>query len=347
MPESQPLVVDGSAGGGQVLRTALSLAAVTGRAVDVDDVRGSRPAPGLHPQHLACVECVAAACDATVEGAELESPAVAFDPGPIGGGDLRYDLPTAGSVSLLFDALLPLAVALDAPLTVTATGGTDVKWSPPLASLQHVKLPLLARVGLDATVTRERTGFYPAGGGKATLTVRPSTLSPLSLTERGPLERVAVHSRASASLAGAEVADRQANAAAEALSAVGFSTTIEEVAYDDTASPGSSLLLVGEYGGTRLGVDALGERGKPSEAVAADAVEAFEDLHEAGVVLDPHLADQLLVFLALAGGDLLAPAMTDHLRTNCDVLSAFGYEVTLEEHPDGTARVHSAGERSD
>ncbi|WP_254544208.1 RNA 3'-terminal phosphate cyclase [Halomarina pelagica] len=331
--------IDGADGGGQVVRTALSLAAVTGRRVRVEDVRGARPNPGLRPQHLAAVALLAAACDADVEGAELDSRTVTFAPRTVRGGDLTGDVGTAGSVALVFDALLPLAAVLDAPLTVEAVGGTDVTWSPPIEYPRRVKLPLLREYGLDASIDCERTGFYPAGGGRATLELRPSALAPIRLTERGPLRRVGVYSKASASLAAAEVADRQATAAAEILGASALPVEVERVEYVEADSPGSSILLVGEYGRTRVGASALGERGKPSEAVAADAASAFEALHDAGAVVDPHLADQLLVALALSGGVLEIPRVTDHVRTNLAAIRAFGCEAILDERPDGTARV--------
>ncbi|MFC7154799.1 RNA 3'-terminal phosphate cyclase [Halomarina halobia] len=331
--------IDGAAGGGQVLRTALSLAAVTGRRVRVDDVRGARPNPGLRPQHLAAVDLVAAACEADVEGAEPDSRTVTFAPGAVRGGDLARDVGTAGSVALVFDALLPLAAALDTPLSVEATGGTDVAWSPPIEYPRRVKIPLLRGYGLDASVDCERTGFYPAGGGRATLELRPSTLAPLRLTERGSLRRVAVYSKASASLEDAEVADRQAAAAVDTLDAAGRPVEVDRVEYVASDCPGSSILLVGEYERTRVGASALGERGKPSEAVAADAASAFEALHDAGAVMDPHLADQALVALALSGGELAIPHVTGHVRTNLAAIRAFGCDATLDERPDGTARV--------
>jgi RNA 3'-terminal phosphate cyclase (ATP) len=327
------LEIDGSAGGGQIVRTALSLSALSGTAVRIENVRGDRPTPGLRPQHLAAVEATAALCSATVEGGEVESETLVFRPEEVAADDVSVDVGTAGSVALVFDTLLPLAVALDDPATVTVTGGTDTKWAPLVSYLERVKLPLLAEIGLDAEVTVGSRGFYPAGGGRATLTLRPSSLSPLSLTDRGALRRVEVYSTATEELADAEVAERQAAAVAEELDAdASVGTEAVSVEADST---GSSVLLVAVYENSRAGFSALGEAGKPSEAVAAEAVEAFHRFHEGTAVVDGHFADQSLVFLALASGSVLAPEVTDHVETNRAVIEAFGYDLAVSDGDGG------------
>lgn len=327
------LEIDGSAGGGQIVRTALSLSALSGTAVRIESVRGDRPTPGLGAQHLAAVEAAAALCSATVEGGEEGSETLVFRPEAVEADDVSVDVGTAGSIALVFDTLLPLAVALDEPATVTVTGGTDVKWAPLVSYLQRVKLPLVAEAGLDADITVDRRGFYPAGGGRATLTLRPSELSPLSLTERGALRRIEVYSTATEELADAEVADRQAAAVATGLDAdVSVGTT---TSYVEAHSPGSSLLLVAVYENTRAGFSALGEAGKPSEDVAAEAVEAFHRFQEGAAAVDRHLADQSLVFLALGGGAVLAPELTDHVETNRGVIEAFGYDLAVSDGDGG------------
>jgi RNA 3'-terminal phosphate cyclase (ATP) len=342
------LELDGEAGGGQVLRTALSLSLVAGRGFEMTNVRGSRPTPGLRAQHLACVEAAAALGDADVAGAELGSGTVTFEPSALVADPVSVDVGTAGSLTLLFDALLPVAPALPAPVTVTATGGTDVKWSPPFDALPRAKLPLLRRFGLEAAVDLDRRGFYPAGGGAATLSLAPSTLAPVSLLDRGPLRRVDVHAVASDGLADAEVAERGAAAATEALraeldrddGAAGDAAVGATTAYAETASPGFALVVVARYAETIACFDALGERGRPAEAVAGDAVAAFAAWRAGDAAVDVHLGDQLLPFVALAGGRLRLPAITDHVRTNADVLRAFGRDVRVTA--DGRAAVASA-----
>ena len=330
------LELDASTGGGQLVRSALSLSAVSGEAFRMEGVRANRPKSGLRPQHRTAVRAVAQVCDATVEGDDVGSETLTFEPETPSGGEVTVDIGTAGSVTLLFDALLPLATVLDDPLAVTARGGTDVKWSPPMAFYRRVKLPLLRRAGLAAAVDVARPGFYPAGGGEATLWLAPSTPSSLSLAERGAAAGVRVYSAASTDLADPEVAERQATTASERVEAAGHEVTERQVTYVDTLSPGSSLVVRADYENSLAGFDALGERGRPAEAVATRAVESFLDFHAGPGAVDEHLADQLLVFLGIAGGETTIPAVTDHVETNRDLLASFGYEVSLERSPSGT-----------
>lgn len=329
------LEIDGGEGGGGILRTALSLAAVTGTPVTVENVRGSRPEPGLKPQHRAAVDVLAEFCGAEVEGTELGAETVVFEPGDERACDLEIDIGTAGSVTLLFDAVLPLAAAIDEPLTLTATGGTDVRWSPTLEYLRRVKLPLLARFGLEADLAVERRGFYPVGGGEARLTIRPSSLRPIRLAERSALEDVVVHSIASESLSDQEVAERQAERSLDLLDEAGYPVGVETEATVESPSPGSALLIRGVYPETLLGADDLGERGRPAEEVAESAVDAFDRAHRGPGAVDRYMADQVVAFLALAGGEVRIPAVTGHVATNLAVIRAFGFEVTVDERADG------------
>ncbi|WP_435097629.1 RNA 3'-terminal phosphate cyclase [Halarchaeum sp. P4] len=332
------LTLSGAAGGGQLVRTAATFAALTGRAVEVTDVRGAREQPGLKRQHVAAVEAVAAACDADVEGAAVGSEHVTIDPGTLAGGEARVDVETAGSIPLILDAVLPLAARLDAPYRVTVTGGTDVRWAPPMDFFREVKLPVLRRHGLDASETVTRRGFYPAGGGEVTLTLRPSTFEALDLAERGRPKHIAVESVASESLRDADVAHRQADAAVEALQSNAAVPVLRETSYDRTTSPGSVVTVVAVYEHTRAGFSALGEQGKPAEDVADEAVAAFESFRETAASVDRHLADQLLPFLALAGGTYTTPERTAHLDTHVELLEAFAFDVDVAE-AEGRVRV--------
>jgi RNA 3'-terminal phosphate cyclase (ATP) len=334
------LEVDGSDGGGQLLRSALTLSMLDGLAVEIDDVRGDRSEPGLKAQHLAAVETAASVADAEVEGAELGSETVAFEPGGVAGGHYETDIGTAGSVTLLFDTLLPLATAIDEPLSVTATGGTDVTWSPPMAYYRAVKLPLLRQFGLAAAVELDRTGFYPAGGGRATLHLWPSELSPLDL--EGPLEPAGarVYSKAAADLADADVADRGADAATDALADLGIEPVEHRTASVASDSPGSVLVVRldgapvedGTDEGRRplAGFDAYGAPDKPSEVVATEVTDQVRRFRGGGAAVDAHMADQLLVFLALAGGRVAVPGISDHVATSRELLATFDRPVAVD-----------------
>lgn len=327
------LELDGGAAGGQYLRSALSLAALSGTPVTVTNVRGSRPEPGLKPQHCGAVQAVAAACDASVDGVESGSGTVRFEPGAVTGGTVSVEIDTAGSIGLVFDTLLPLAVRLDAPLRVTATGGTDVLWAPPLSTYRLAKLPLCRALGVGAAVDVARRGFYPVGGGEATLTLSPSDPPPVKLVDRGERVGVRVRSLASESLAEAEVAERQAAACVDALEADGATVTDRTVGYAETASPGSVCSVRVDYAAGIAGTDALGEKGKPAEDVGEEAATAALGMGDHDAAVDARLADQLLVFLAVAGGELTIPRVTDHVETSLALLDAFGYEIEVRDEP--------------
>lgn len=341
------LELDGAAGGGQLLRSAVALSALTGKPFRMTNIRGARPEPGLGPQHAAAVQAAAAVCDARVEGNQVGSEKLTFWPGEPEGGKYEVDVGTAGSVTLVCSTVLPLATRLGKPLVLTVKGGTDVKWAPPADYYRHVKLPLLARFGLDAHLEVERRGFYPAGGGAVTLRLRPSSLSTLDLQSRGEFEGVWVFSVAATDLEDADVAERQAAAAAERLAEAGLAVRNQEATYVETGCPGSALVVRAEYTRALAGFDALGERGKPSEAVAGDAVADALTFHLSKATVDEHAADQLLVFLALAGGEVITRRMTDHVVTSLDLLDTFRFDLEADEGGDGTVQIRSdAGTRS-
>ncbi|WP_254525047.1 RNA 3'-terminal phosphate cyclase [Natrinema caseinilyticum] len=342
------LELDGSSAGGQFLRTALALSVVENRPVRLENVRGDRPTPGLANQHLAVLETMTEICDADVTGAELRSETIEFDPNldrrpgrggleRLAGGHYTVDIGTAGSAPLLFDALLPLSTVLESPLSVTVTGGTDVAWSPPLDYFRFVKLPVLRRFGVAAACEIDERGFYPAGGGRTTLYLAPSRLDRIDLVERGPLEGVRLYSTESASLADRDVAMRQAEGALERLHRAPSLELRERC--ETTArspSPGSVLVIRVDHGSGVAGFTALGERGKPAERVGEDAADAANRFLDGSAPVDRHMADQLLVFLALVGGTVRVPAVTDHLETGCALLERFGGRIDLEAGDDRT-----------
>ncbi|TYL38247.1 RNA 3'-terminal phosphate cyclase [Natronococcus pandeyae] len=359
--------LDGSNAGGQFVRSALTLSVLENEPVRLENVRGDRPDPGLAHQHLAVVETMAELCDAEVSGAELDAETVEFDPGlsngnesdsdtaSLEGGSYAVDIGTAGSVTLLFDALLPLATVLESPLSITVTGGTDVAWSPPLDYTRQVKLPLLGRYGLVASCEVDRRGFFPNGGGRATLRLAPSTLEPIELVERGTLEGVRLYSTEAAALAEQDVAHRQLEGALERLDLVGERAEDGGDGEDGDAdglevlerqertatspSPGSALVIRVDHGSGIAGFSALGERGKPAERVGEDAADAANRFLEGRAPVDPQMGDQLLVYLALAGGRVRVPRVTDHVEASRELLDAFGLETALERERDDEAVV--------
>lgn len=326
--------LDGQSGGGQLVRTAVATSAVANEPVRMENVRGARSTPGLRAQHVAAIETVGALSGATTENVEIGAEEYVFDPGPVAGGTHEQPIATAGSVTLVFDAVLPLAVALTGPAAVTVSGGTDVEWSPPYDYFRHVKLPVLRSIGVSPRTSIERRGFYPSGGGTADLELDPSDLARLELTDRGPLESIAVYSVAAAALESASVADRQATATSEALDEMVDVPVETTVSYPKTIDKGSAIVLVATFGSSIAGFSALGEPGKPSEEVATTATDRLERFLETDAAVDRYLADQLVPFLAFAGGRVRIPAVTSHVETHLELLREFGYEVRVDRTDD-------------
>lgn len=319
-----------------MLRTALSLSAVRGESFRMENIRGSRSNPGLKRQHLEAVRAAGRLSNADVEGDEIGSQELEFHPGNLENRSFTSNIGTAGSITLLYDTVLPVTSQFNTGFRLTAKGGTDVKWSPVFSYFREVKLPLLRSFGLDANVELRTTGYYPKGGGEAVLRTEEYSLDPILLTDRGELQRFEVYSKASEELREQNVADRQADEAERMLKNSHISTPVDKnVKYEDTDSPGSSLLVKAVYENSITGFDALGERGKRSEEVAREAVQEFKSFHSSDAAVDRHMADQLMVFMAVAGGEIRVPEVTDHLQTNIEVVRRFSDEIVLKEGKDG------------
>jgi RNA 3'-terminal phosphate cyclase (ATP) len=307
-------------GGGQILRTALSLAAVTGTPVRIEAIRAGRPKPGLRPQHLTAVNAVAQVSQAEVTGARLGSQELTFRPGAPQGGRYLFDVAaktgSAGSVSLIAQALLPPLLRAERPATVILRGGTHVPWSPPAHYLSHVFLPALAAMGAEVKLSLERWGWYPRGGGEIRLSIRPAhTLK--GVEWRTPAAGAAFRGLSAAAKLPEHVARRQA---AQLKVRLGEAIPVDLIPAGGQ-DPGSLVFLWGP----RAGFSALGARGKPAERVADEVADAFLTFRERNAALDRHLADQLLLYLALARGPstFTTEAVTSHLLTNVWVIEQF------------------------
>ncbi|MCR4404940.1 MAG: RNA 3'-terminal phosphate cyclase [Candidatus Acetothermia bacterium] len=311
------LEIDGSLGGGSVLRLGIGLAAALKRPVRIYNIRKSRPNPGLAAQHLAGLLAVAELCEAELEGAKLGSQEVLFKPGEIKKTQLRLEIETAGSVGLVLQTLQLACLGAKQPVRVKIEGGgTFGKWAPPLPYFRLVNFALLRGFGYEAEVRVEREGFYPKGGARAEAVLYPAKIAgPLELSERGRLLRVKGVSIASHYLREARVAERQAEAAKALLR--GLDAPVEiSTAYADTRSPGSGIVLAATFEKTVLGGDALRERGKRAEEVGQEAAQQLLEDLESGATLDRYMADQIIPFIGLFGGRFRAPRLTEHLRTN-------------------------------
>lgn len=317
-----PLALDGSRGegGGQILRSALALSVITGRPFTIEQIRAGRAKPGLRRQHLACVRAAAMQCGAVVSGDEVGSMRLSFAPGPELVEELEIDIGSAGSAALVMQTLLPPALRATRPFRARIIGGTHNPMAPSLDFLIEVFQPLLAKMGARVALACPRHGFAPAGGGVATMSIEPAPLDALELVELGEL----VTRRATAVLARlpTHVGDRELAAVREELGWEPAECSIRDVPAD---GPGNALLLYVELaGGGRELVTGLGERGLRAEAVASRACAELRRWLTAGVPVGEHLADQLLLPMALGGGGRFrcaAPSL--HTTTNVDTLAAF------------------------
>ena len=338
-PMHELLTIDGSQGegGGQILRTALALSLVTGRPFRIEGIRARRPKPGLLRQHLTAVGAAAHVGVATVTGAELGSTTLTFEPGEVRGGELHQAVGTAGSATLVLQAILPALLQAPTPSRVVLEGGTHNPYAPPFDFLDRTLLPVMRRMGGRVTARLERHGFYPAGGGRFTVEIDPvARLVPLDLRERGPVQ---VSARALVSGVPEGVAGRELRVVHEQLGVPWES--LESVVVEDSPGPGNVVMIAITSDELTEVVTGFGEKRVGAVAVASEACKEARAFIASTVPVGVHLADQLLVPMAVAGGGVfrtLAPSR--HTTTNADVLQQFvGVVVNFVNEADGTSVV--------
>jgi RNA 3'-phosphate cyclase len=350
VPETNMLHVDGSMGegGGQVLRTALALSLLTAQPFRIENIRARRRNPGLAAQHLAAVKAAATIGSSRVEGGVKGSTALTFEPGPVRPGRYRFDVGTAGSTSLVLQTVfLPLALGRE-PSDLVLEGGTHVPWSPCFHYLALQWAPALAGLGAGVDLELETPGFYPKGGGRVRALVRPAerALDALHLPVRGELLRLRVIS--GVSNLDRSIAERQARRAAARVEGLGVPASAEVLRFTGP-SAGTFLVLLAEFVHARFCATALGERGKPAEAVADEAAGELLAFLATDEAMEPHLADQLLLPLALAAGtsEFTVARVTRHLLTNAEVIRIFlpaaQVEVQGSEEKPGRVGMRGAG----
>lgn len=339
------IIIDGAQGGGQMLRTALGLSALTGKAFRMKNIRSGREQPGLKAQHLQCVKAVAQVCDGYTEGAEEGSVDLLFIPRKLNVKNVEVDIGTAGSITLLLQALLLPCMFGQKSHTLTVSGGTDVAWSMSVDYFANVVVPQFARVcGIEVKMLKR--GYYPKGGGKVQVVVKPQfslkkigsfegLLEELkqkrfSLTKKGKLMKIKGIAHASKDLMEARVAERTVAAAKQELLDLGVPVdcTFE---YANTDSPGAGITLWAMYAlkdddidsqnPIRVGADVLSEAGKKSESLGQEAVALLRK--ELSAPVDRHLADNLIPLLALCGSEMEVAEVTSHVLTNIEVVKVF------------------------
>lgn len=317
--------IDGSQGegGGQVLRSCLTLALLTRKELQITNIRARRSKPGLRAQHLKALEAAASVGRAKTQGVGLGSTTVSFHPDKPYPGRYRFDIGTAGSASLVLQTIfLPLAKA-DAASTVTITGGTHVRWSPSYHYLELHWLDFMHRIGCEAELNMDLAGFYPEGGGRMTASIPPcEEMNALDITGRGKLKQI--RGISAASNLPRHVAQRQRE---QVIRRLGDRYYLNDIRLIEMPSrfKGTILLLLAEFEHSQACYFALGEIGKPAERVADEAVDQLEAFLSTGGAVDQYLADQLLLPLAFASGPsrLRTSKITKHLVTNAEVIRAF------------------------
>ncbi len=327
--------IDGALGegGGQIVRSSLALSLVTGQAVRIVNIRAKRARPGLQPQHLTGVLAAAQIGKARVQGAKLSSTALTFEPGPVCPGSYHFAIGTAGATSLVLHTIyLPLAWQTSGPSEITLEGGTHVNASPSCHFLQQTWCSHLHRLGLDIQVDMDRAGFYPRGGGQIRARIQPCTsLRPLEWDWLDqPIHRV--HGLSAVAGLPMHIARRQARRAEVRLRDQGIDADLTLESWE--GGPGTVLSLVAKQPGVSPLFSSLGERGKPAERVADEAVDALLKHRASRGAIDRYSADQLVLPLALAQGrsQWTVAEVTPHLRTNLEVIRAF---VPISMHCSG------------
>ncbi|MEE9592185.1 MAG: RNA 3'-terminal phosphate cyclase [Thermoplasmata archaeon] len=326
-------------GGGQLLRMALSLAALTRRATRVNHIRAGRPNPGLAPQHVAALGALTQLAQAKVEGAKVGSTAVTFRPGPLIGGHFELDVGTAGSVTLVLQAALLPALFAPSPTALRISGGTDVRWSPPADYTRHVFLPLLSRMESRVTLHVERRGYYPRGGGRIQAEITPTAhLRPLALGAPPDVSRIGGHAHVGnlpENVVGRM--KRRTERVLDEFQPIAIDTST--YGPQEAVGRGGALVLWAERGDTFLGASALAEKGVKAETLAERAGRELRADLLAKVTLDRYAADQLLPFMALASGPSVfrVREASGHLKTLFWLLPHFlDVNFRIQEETAGT-----------
>lgn len=330
--ENQTIEIDGSLGegGGQVLRTSLALSAVTGRAFRIVNIRANRDRPGLRNQHRTAVMAAAQVCGASVEGVEVDSRTLEFSPGAIAGGTYTFDVGTAGSTTLVAQTVLPILLFADISSVMTIVGGTHNGMAPPFEFLDRVFVPALREMGAGVEVALNSYGFYPKGGGTIELVVEPmKTWRRFERLARGAAvsrQGVAVISKLHR-----HIAERELQVLRSQLKLAPEKTHLEWVL--GSPGPGNAVFVDLNYEHARELVSEVGKRGVSAEEVAQRVCNEVERFEGSGAPVGEHLADQLLLPMALgAGGTFRTLKPTRHTRTNIEVIRLF-LEVDIDVTP--------------
>ena len=315
--------IDGSygEGGGQIIRTSVALSALTKKPVRIYNIRANRKPNGLRPQHLTAVKAVADICNAKLSGAEVGSTEIIFEPDNIKGGSFSWDIGTAGSITLVLQALLPAAIFSKKEFTFDVIGGTNVTMCPPIEYLQHIFCDYLEKMGAKLKLEISKYGFYPKGGGRVKLRIQPAELHEIKILKRGKLLKTDIWSIASKELQKAQVAERQVKGFKHGFGETKYDKIHED--YVDTFSIGSSIHAHNHYENCKLGAESLGKLGKPAEKVGEECAKKLLAEIDSESTLDSHMTDQIIPYIGMLGGEFRADETSSHTKTNIWVSEQF------------------------
>jgi RNA 3'-terminal phosphate cyclase (GTP) len=324
--------IDGSygEGGGAILRQALALSTFTGKPFKINNIRSGRPKPGLKAQHMHSIMALEKLTGSTVTDCEVGSEEIIFMPGNMKNKSIDIDIGTAGSITLLLQALILPCIFSNKTITISLTGGTDVKWAQPVDYLANIFAPMLKEIAkIDISILKR--GYYPKGGGKITIKIKGNNSerkNQFNLTERGKLIQIKGISHCSLDLEQSRVADRQADNAAILLSKQNVPVNIMRQ-YNHTSSTGSGITLWAMFSRENqdvpiiIGADSLGEKGKTSEEIGAEAAKNMNSELESEGVIDKYLADQLIPIMGVIKGVIKTSEITNHTKSNIYVTEKF------------------------
>lgn len=319
--------IDGSfgEGGGQILRTAIALAAVKKIPCHIFNIRKGREKPGLQTQHLLGLQALAQLSNGKLEGDYLNSTEIKFFPGEIHKEKISMKIPTAASITLILQTLIPVCLFAKKPVEIDFDGGaTDTFFSPTIDHFRFVFLKILEKMGAKVEILILKRGFYPEGGAKVKVKISPSKLKPINLTKRGNFKKILAISGASESLKNKKVAERQLMGVREILGKLNLPIE-EKTEYYRTQSPGSQICLIAEFENTIIGIDNLGKIGKRAEDIGKEAALVLLKEQKSGACLDKYLADQILPYMALSEekSRVTVSEITNHAKTNVWVIEKF------------------------
>ncbi len=318
------MIIDGShgEGGGQILRTSIALSTILGRDVKIINIRARRKNPGLASQHLWGIKLAAMMSNAKVEGLKVGSMQVSFSPSRIKGGEYKVDIGTAGSITLLLQTAVPIALFSEDKVILKITGGTDVSWSPPIDYYRYVLAPILSKMGARMKIDVLERGYYPQGGGKVKVEIEPEELKGIEILERGDMlgKKAYINMRNLPM----HIVDRMKKFLQD--------FQVYEDSGSNARSRGCGIVLLNEYSNTILAGDSLCKKGVPAEKVVNNSINALENEVKSHATVDVNMGDHLITFGFLAKGvtEYIVREVSKHISTNAWVIEKFGGKVEIK-----------------